>query len=573
MNANRRTNFTYLHFTGILFATGSLFLSSLAFTAHASVLRNLQDSQPTPPAEPPAVDPSAPPPPTPTPAPLPAPTLPGSQPTDGSAIPIDPTIKVNQPPKASVTPTQNDKPGSEFFTRAVATLKSAKAITYHIKYSGTGGMETYSAKVQADVKMLRDPSASGTTNGWIVRSTGSGIARPGADDINFDVAWIGNTVEFVSHSDKKVIEKRNARDAKSPAFAVAASARFTEFFAGRPFSRELVPNAEYAMEGKDTINGVECDIVTVTFGEKKGKSKWAFAVSDGLPRRYESFIDNMMMSGTTVIEINSLTVDSSDTPRLSKSLVRVEVPANYTEDRPIKAAPAAAKPTVTPQPETKPEFIPETKPDAASDGIDETPADVKSTPDQTSPDPSTSQQGAPINEDPAKPTIEPLTIAPLFDLKASTGGTLSLASLAGNAIVIEFGGSWCLPLRESHSELDTLIAHYKDKPLRVVSLSVRDKSPAAAIESFNNKSHTFPLLIEADAVAREYRVTTYPTYFVVGANREILKVINTFNKETTMTDIKLVLDTYFEYLTGSASQVPAPTLAPGPSDTLLNPDN
>jgi thiol-disulfide isomerase/thioredoxin len=451
-------------------------------------------------------------------------------------------------PDASADATATDAPeGSALFTKAADALKKAQSISYRVRYRATGGMEQYSAAVEADVRMLRDSTALGYTNGWAVRSIGSGLPKPNAERMDFDVAWVGNTVEFISHEDKKVVERRSSREARSTAFSVANSARLQELFAAKPFSKEVAANAQHKMLERTQVGGVECDVVEVTFSDRKGKSVWAFGVDDHLPRRLESVIENVMMTGSTVLELDEVRVDTSRPPSMSRSSVRVDVPEGYAEDRPAKPTPAAA-PMAAKAPESKdaegkpvdaksseiklPEEKPEPK-DAPIDGVPEKTED-RGMP-QTKP---ADEPEAKAAESVSNASIEPpLTAGPDFDLRASTGGRVSLASLRGRVVVLEFGGSWCLALRESRGELDQLAARFEGKPVSVLALSARDKQPDVAMERFRSQNHTYPLLVEADAAAAAYRIRAYPTYVVLDGEGTIIKVVPGFTKGETIETI------------------------------------
>ncbi|MCX5688347.1 MAG: TlpA disulfide reductase family protein [Planctomycetota bacterium] len=396
----------------------------------------------------------------------------------------------------------------------------------------------------------------------MVRSTGSGLAKPGGERTEFDAAWMGTPIEFVSHADKKVIERRSSREAKSPAYAIANSARMQEMFAARPFSRELAPAADYKVLDQQTIGGVKCDVVEVTFGERKGKSVWAFGADDHLPRRFESVIDNQMMSGSTITGIEGLEFEATRPPKLSKSSLRVEIPEGYTEDRPTKPTPP--KPVVPATPEDK-------KPDDASTSLktaEPVPGDLKVpegvstvTKESPVPEPRIVPEAPTPSEAPAAKEIpaaaQTLVDGPDFDLRSSAGGKVSLSSFKGQIVVMEFGASWCLACRESRAELDQLAQQNSSKPVKVLALSVRDKSPDAAIDRFKDANHPYPLLVEADAAATAYQVRTFPTYYVLGFNHEVVKVESGFTKTQTMANITAAVEQYLASHPAPSTEKPA----------------
>jgi len=172
----------------------------------------------------------------------------------------------------------------------------------------------------------------------------------------------------------------------------------------------------------------------------------------------------------------------------------------------------------------------DTPPDHAAGGVE--PAVV--------PDDGAPAEAAP----PPPPPPPPPMVATPFELRASSGDRVSLDSLKGNVIVVEFGGSWCLPCRTSRDELDGLLTRFGGKPVRVLALSCRDKSSNAAIDRFLQKSHQFPLLVGADAVAAEWSVRTYPSYFIVGLDGEIVKSDHAYAKGVTVSGLGDEIEKY-----------------------------
>jgi peroxiredoxin len=105
--------------------------------------------------------------------------------------------------------------------------------------------------------------------------------------------------------------------------------------------------------------------------------------------------------------------------------------------------------------------------------------------------------------------------APAFALKSLTGETVSLASLKGNVVFIDFWATWCPPCRISMPSVERLHADYKGKPVRVIGVSVDEDIDA--LRAFVKKKKTaHPVLMDPDsATASAYGAEGIPHFAVV----------------------------------------------------------
>lgn len=76
-------------------------------------------------------------------------------------------------------------------------------------------------------------------------------------------------------------------------------------------------------------------------------------------------------------------------------------------------------------------------------------------------------------------SIENATMnAPDFTLTTPDGKPLSLSSLKGNVVLIDFWASWCGPCRKENPNLVKLYKTFKDKGFTILSVSLDDKETA-----------------------------------------------------------------------------------------------
>lgn len=396
-------------------------------------------------------------------------------------------------------PAVENSPGRTLFLQAQEAAKRAQSITYQGKSYGTGGMESMTSKTQGDVRLLRTPSGFS----WLARAVGSGSST-NVKNMEFDVGWREASNEWVDHAAKKVFEKFKGQS-KGVAYNMPGPLRLDDLTDPVPFKNELVPAAEYQVEPRKDQGGVACDVVLVN--KERTHTRWYLGVDDHLPRKRESILDTAVISGTMVLELNDLHVDEANPPRMTADMLRVAVPEGYTEDRVPPPAPPPPPPPVQPEPEKG------VAPEKGAEGTATLPAAAaEATP--TAPPP------------PAR--------APDFELKTSQGETVSLASLRGKVAVLEFGGSWSLPLRESHGEVQALAQRYKDRDVAVYLVNVREKNAATMSEELRKANATFGLLLAGDAVAKAFGIQQYPSYVVIGKDGMIALVEAGYTKERTV---------------------------------------
>lgn len=101
--------------------------------------------------------------------------------------------------------------------------------------------------------------------------------------------------------------------------------------------------------------------------------------------------------------------------------------------------------------------------------------------------------------------------APAFTLPDAQGTTVSLASLRGKVVLVDFWASWCLPCLKSFPWLSEMQAKYRDKGLVVVGINL-DKSVADADKFLKRVPHGFTILYDpAGDTAKTYAVKAMPS--------------------------------------------------------------
>jgi len=112
--------------------------------------------------------------------------------------------------------------------------------------------------------------------------------------------------------------------------------------------------------------------------------------------------------------------------------------------------------------------------------------------------------------------------APSFDLPRLDGaGDLSLASLRGQVVVVNFWASWCPPCRQEHDSLEAMWSRYRDQGVVLVGVSYQDRS-SSALAFRRELGGDWPLVQDPGSrTALAYGVTGPPETFVIGRDGRV----------------------------------------------------
>ena len=110
--------------------------------------------------------------------------------------------------------------------------------------------------------------------------------------------------------------------------------------------------------------------------------------------------------------------------------------------------------------------------------------------------------------------------------------TLSLASLRGSVVYVDFWASWCVPCRLSMPALDALYRQNRARGFAVVGIN-KDVSADDAQRFLRRIPVTFPLLSDArDAAAHAFNVKAMPSGYLVDRKGIVRQVHRGFTAQT-----------------------------------------
>lgn len=106
--------------------------------------------------------------------------------------------------------------------------------------------------------------------------------------------------------------------------------------------------------------------------------------------------------------------------------------------------------------------------------------------------------------------------APDFSLKTLTGETIRLSNLQGQAVLVNFWATWCLPCRVEMPLLQAMADRHATAGLVVLGLS-RDQGPVEGVRAFlAERQITYPVAIVPGSTERQFGgLAGYPTSFLL----------------------------------------------------------
>jgi thiol-disulfide isomerase/thioredoxin len=132
--------------------------------------------------------------------------------------------------------------------------------------------------------------------------------------------------------------------------------------------------------------------------------------------------------------------------------------------------------------------------------------------------------GIPSNEAP-KLKFAAGEAAPDFVLKSPDGKEVSLASLKGKVVLLDFWATWCGPCKAAMPSIQKLHEKYEGRAVAILGVNTWEQGPANVAQKYMEKNKfTYGLLLQGDGLATAYGISGIPTLVLIGPDGKIIHI-------------------------------------------------
>lgn len=122
-----------------------------------------------------------------------------------------------------------------------------------------------------------------------------------------------------------------------------------------------------------------------------------------------------------------------------------------------------------------------------------------------------------INPTDAKVGITEGNVPPDFELMTLDGEKMSLSSLEGKKVILNFWATWCPPCRKEMPDMQKIHDDYEGEVVvAAVNLTSSEKNIDSVKRFVDELGLTFPVLLDEDGkINKQFEVLSYPTSYIV----------------------------------------------------------
>lgn len=121
-----------------------------------------------------------------------------------------------------------------------------------------------------------------------------------------------------------------------------------------------------------------------------------------------------------------------------------------------------------------------------------------------------------------EPLLQVSTQAPSWSLYSLSGDSVRLDDLKGKLVLIDFFYKSCYPCMQALPVLESLHERYIEKGLSVIGIDPFDKDAEDLRKFLSKRGITYTILLSDKAFPKKYKVSSYPTMYLLDENGNVL---------------------------------------------------
>ncbi len=130
-------------------------------------------------------------------------------------------------------------------------------------------------------------------------------------------------------------------------------------------------------------------------------------------------------------------------------------------------------------------------------------------------------------------------VVPNWTLMDADGNEVSLESLRGKPVILDFWGTWCVWCVVAMPKIETVYQEIGDKA-HIYGISCKEPDDADPKAFLKEKGVTYPTLVKGDNVAKLLNVEGYPTLLVIDKEGKLLHKHSGYSKDLDKSLIELL---------------------------------
>lgn len=114
--------------------------------------------------------------------------------------------------------------------------------------------------------------------------------------------------------------------------------------------------------------------------------------------------------------------------------------------------------------------------------------------------------------------------APDFRLADLNGNAVSLSDYRGKTVLMNFWATWCRVCRTEMPHVEKLYQKYKDQDVVILSVNAtsQERDGQRVKQYADEMEYSFPIVLdETGDVLKQYKVTAYPTTYIIDPSGNI----------------------------------------------------